>query len=128
MTRIHELLQTAGAAIRILNGKRKNAIVAPVSRPGELCDGHDLDRGYSHVYQFVQAGNDSFESRLRLECADVQFINNVIFDRQAEPMSVLPIERWVDDLGRAVNPLRLVAGPRIRVVLVPSGSLFVFRS
>src|SRR5437762_11048199 len=40
MTRINELLQTIGSAIRVLNSKWIDAVVAPITRAGKLRDRH----------------------------------------------------------------------------------------
>src|SRR5712692_8135501 len=103
MARIHQFLQTGRSAVGILNSKQKGPVIAPISRTGKLSDGHDLDSCYSRAGQFVKLGDNRFESSLRSEGADVQFINDVVFDRQAEPVLVLPIEPWIDHFGRTVH-------------------------
>ena len=109
MTRIHKLLQPGRASIRILNSERECSVVTPVSRAGKLRNRHELDSANSRFGQFIKVWNDSFERSLSRERADMQFIDDVVFDGESEPVQILPIELPIDDLRRAVHSVGLVA-------------------
>ena len=109
MTRVDQLLQTIRAAVGILRGKRVDAVVAPITRAGKLRHRHQLDCGDPNVGKPVQMGNDSFECSFGRERANMQLVDEVLFDRQPEPMVVTPLEVRTHDFRRAMHTLRLIA-------------------
>ena len=56
VTRVDQPLQLSRAAIRILHGKRIDAVVAPIAAAGKLRHRHQFDRGHAQVDQAVQLG------------------------------------------------------------------------
>ncbi len=71
MTRVDELLQAGVATVRVLHGEGEHAVVAPVTPPGKLSHGHDLDRTHTELSEVVELGDDGLKGSLGAEGADV---------------------------------------------------------
>src|SRR4051812_757683 len=83
MTRVDQLLQALWAAVRILNGERVHAVVSPIAGPGKLRHRHQFDRGNAEAGKRAQVWNHASECATLAESSNVQFVNDVIFDRQS---------------------------------------------
>ena len=84
---IDECLEPFRAAIGRLNGPRMSRVVPPGTITGEFSDRHDFNRVYSQVTQVRQFFNGRGErarslTGARVECADVQFVNNQVVKRR----------------------------------------------
>src|SRR2546426_5113129 len=97
MAGIHKSLEASRAAVRILNGEGKNAVVSPVPAARELSDRHQLDRRDAGFSDLVEMRNNSVERFLRSESSNVEFVDEVVFDRKPEPVTVFPVEAWIDN-------------------------------
>ena len=94
---IHKSLEAGRAAVRILNGEGKNAVVSPVPAARELSDRHQLDRRDAGFSDLVEMRNNSVERSLRSESSDVELVDDVVFNRKPEPVAVFPVEAWIDN-------------------------------
>ena len=102
------------AAVGILRRVRQHAVVAPVSRAGELVDGHQLQRRHAQLAQRRQPREDRIERSFRRERADVNLGDHAIVDVWRLRF---PCERpRIDDDGLAMRPVRLIARSRIGIV------------
>ena len=104
---VYQTLESSGASVGVLRRKRVSRIVAPVAVSRELRDGHEFDGRYAQFPEFVQAGDDGVEGPFRRVCARVEFIDDVMRQKQAAPGLVFPGETGVDHLGWAVNAVGL---------------------
>ena len=108
---IDQPLEPLRTAVAVLDGEGIDAVVAPVALPGELGHRHQLQGGHAQFQQVVEAGNDRGEGAGRGEGADVEFVDQVVLERQTGPGAVAPGEgARVDDPRRSVDALRLPAG------------------
>src|SRR5207302_2645192 len=121
MTDVHQLLQSAGAAVCRVGRVKTYAIVAPIAAAGKLSHGHQLDGRNSQFLQGTNPGDDALECSLRRECTGVDLIEDVIAEWYAFPSVVGPDKgAGVDNLRGTVNTLRLGArdwiGPVILII------------
>ena len=125
VARIHEFFQAGRSAVTVLNRKREDTVVAPITRAGKLGDRHDFDGSDSSLHQFVQMGNYRFESSLGRERSHVQLIDDVVLDGKSEPMPVLPVESRVDNFRRAVDSFGLITRDGIGQFLTGGETILV---
>src|SRR5436309_9463196 len=114
MTDIDQRLEAAGTAVRILNRVGKYAVIAPVSCSWKLRDRHQLNGSNSNTDELVEVWDDGFERSGGSERSNMQFIDDVIFNREPEPMGVSPLEARIHDLRRTKYAVRLIPGYRVR--------------
>ena len=95
-----------------------DAVIAPVPPAREVGNRHQLDRGDPEPAELGQLLDQRGKGSLGGVGADVELVDDQVVGRQTGPGFVAP---WkcprVDDLGRAVDPLRLEARGGIRVGL-----------
>ncbi len=89
MRGIHQTLEPVRTAITGLHGVRRNAVIAPVTRARESCNRHDLNHGDAEFFEIRQSGDSCVERAFRRERANVEFVNYVVAQRQAAPMSAV---------------------------------------
>src|SRR4051794_2341085 len=106
MTGIDQPTQTIRVAVGNLRRIWINAVIAPITHSRKLSNRHQFKGGDTQVFQRAQKGNNRVKRALVGECPDVKLVEDVIFERNSSPISILPGEVWYDDLGRAMNPLR----------------------
>ena len=87
---VHQLLQTARPAIRILRSIRKHAVVAPVAVARKLADRHDLDRRDSQLFEIAQPRDDRLERPLARESSHVDLIEDKILAADSFPILIRP--------------------------------------
>ncbi len=102
-----------------MGGKRKDPVVAPVALARELRHGHEFDGGDAEGRQIVQALDRRIEGARSGERAHVQFVHNVVLQRQPTPIAVRPVESRAGDLRWPVNALGLKTGGRVRSLQRP---------
>src|ERR1700730_4887814 len=78
MAGIHQVFELTGAAIGILHGEGKGAIVSPISHAGKLRHRHELNGGDSQGLQLWKVRNDGFKGSFGCEGPDVELIDDVI--------------------------------------------------
>ena len=114
VARIDKPLQAFRAAIAILHSKGMNPVVAPIAVAWELSHGHQLNRRHAQFLQFNQVWNDRIKRSFAAVRADVDFIDDVVFQREPTPVRIPPSKSpIVDDFGSPVNTFWL--GLRCRV-------------
>ena len=107
MRRIHQTLQALRASIAGLRSVRRDSVVSPVAHARKSRHRHKLDHGHSKLFQVRKLVDHSIESAFGSECSDVQFVQDVIFERQATPIGIAPPEAlWIDDLSRSMDAFR----------------------
>ncbi len=115
---VYQAFEAQGAAVALLHGKGVGAVVAPVAAAGELGHRHDLHRGDAQLLEFGQMGNNRVKGAVRGEGAHVEFIDDEILERQAEPALIFPGEGGVHHPGGTVHILGLVPGSGIGTLQV----------
>ena len=98
MTGIDQQPQPLRPSVGILNCKRIDAIVAPVTAAGELGNGHEFNSRDTEIFQFVQIMNNGLKGALWRERAYVKFVDNIVMQWQSAPAVILPGEVWLDYL------------------------------
>src|SRR5205823_6508097 len=88
MSRIDESLQPVGASVARLRCVWMHSVVAPVAITGELRHRHQLDCRDAQVAEMGQLLGRRFERARRCEGADVELINDEIFERQSAPFAI----------------------------------------
>ena len=83
MAGVDEALQSGRPAVRVLRRADVDAVVAPVARAGKLRDRHQLDRRDAEVFERVEMLDDGVERAFPRECSDVQFVDDVVLERDA---------------------------------------------
>ena len=118
MRGVDEAAQVLGPAVGAGRRAPDRRRRSPSSAAGEIGDGHQLDRGDAEAGSARAAGR-SARRRFPRGCRRRRGARRrQIVDRQPGPGFVAPSERpRVDDLGRAVDPLRLEPRGGIRVRL-----------
>src|SRR5207302_11229627 len=111
-------LKAARPAVGNLRGIEANAVVTPVAFARELGYRHELDGRDAQVPQPVEIGDDSVESAFRRKSPDVELVQDVVAQRRAEPVLILPVEATVNEFRGAVHPLRLGSGRRVATLLL----------
>src|SRR5262245_55168141 len=84
-----------------------DAVVSPVASSRKLHDRHELHGRHAEIPQIVEARNNRIESSLPRERTDVKLVENIVAQRQAEPVVIVPGEGPVDDLRRLVDAVGL---------------------
>ena len=111
---VHETPEVIRRAVALRRGEQVHAVVAPAPAPGEVGQGHQLDRRHPQVPERLQPLRDPLEGPLGAEGADVQLVDDQLFRREALPGPVGPAEfPRVHHLRRPVDPLGLVAARRV---------------
>ena len=119
MAGVDQSFQAFGSAIGVLHREGINPVVAPVAPARKLGHRHQLQGGDPQIFQIIQMGDNGVEGPFRGKSPHVQFINHVIGKGEAGPMAVVPGEIRLNHLGRAVHPLGLKPGGRVREILLP---------
>ncbi len=99
--------EPVGAAVARLGCVGEHAVVAPVARPGELGDGHELDRRDPQVGQRVETVDGRVERARVGEGPDVQLVDHIFAQRAPPPPGVRPREVGIDHRGLAVDSVGL---------------------
>ena len=89
---VHETLQAVRAAVTVLRGIGKHAVISPVAGARELADRHDLDGIDAQITELAQPRDDRLERPFGGESADVQLVEDEIFSTQSLPILVAPGE------------------------------------
>src|SRR4051812_30394067 len=113
MTGVDEPLEALRPAVGILRGERLNAVIAPIPSAGKLRYRHQLQRCNAQLFEIIEARHNGIERPLRRERADVQLVNEVVFKLGTGPTLVAPVEVAVEDDGRTVYAIGLIARRRI---------------
>src|SRR4029077_6062781 len=114
MASVYQSLQGRGASVRVLHCIRVDAVIAPVSVSRKLCYRHEFDCADPQISQVSNSGNDCVKGSLRRKCSDMKFVEDILFQGNAEPTMVSPCKACIHDLGRTVHSLRLKSRSRIR--------------
>src|SRR5689334_14476 len=107
MASVYQPLQSCGASVRVLHCIRVDAVIAPVSVSRKLCYRHKFDCGDPQILQLANSGNDRVECSLWRKCSDMKFIEDILFQGNAEPTVVSPCDVRSHYFGRTVHSLRL---------------------
>ena len=108
---VHEPPEVVRRAVAVRRGEQVHAVVAPAPAPGEVGQGHQLDRRHPQVPERLQPLRDPLEGPLGAEGADVQLVDDQLFRREALPGPVGPAKlARVHHLRRPVDPLGLDSG------------------
>src|SRR6185503_7587 len=115
---IYETLQPIGAAVWVVNGIERHAIVAPAVPPVERCHRHKLDVSHSEIAQVVEFADCRIEGALRREGSDVQLVDDGARQRRRWEMRIVPVELiLVINARKLVNSGWLSLRTRIRIGL-----------
>ena len=113
---IDEAAEVVGPAVKPGRREQVDAVVTPAETAGEVGHRHHFQHRHAEVGQFLQFTGGRFVSPLLRERADVHLIDHLTLQAGAAPVLVGPGERRrIDDLRRAVRPLRLEARRGIRI-------------
>ena len=74
---VHQPLQALCSAVGALGRVWVNSVIAPVTAPGELSNGHQLDGRDPQLDQLIQAVDGALEGPFPGKRADVQLIEDV---------------------------------------------------
>jgi hypothetical protein len=107
MTGVHQPFETIWPSVGILHGEGINPVIAPVSIAGELSHRHELYGGDAQFLQFIQMRSDGVKGSLTRESTHVEFIDDIVFQRETGPVLVFPGESGVHHLRWAEDTLRL---------------------
>ena len=78
--------------------KKIHSVVTPTEFPGKIRDRHHLDHRDSNARQLRQLFRRGAPGALGRKCADVHFVDNLAFQRDARPLRVGPFElSCIDD-------------------------------
>ena len=78
--------------------KKIHPVVTPAEFPGEICNRHHLDHRDSDARQLRQLLRRGAPRSLLRKCADVHFVDDLAFQRNARPLRVGPLEPfWIND-------------------------------
>ena len=115
---VDQALQPFRPPVALLHREREDAVVSPVSPPGELRNGHQLHGGDPQLHEGVQARDDGVEGAFGRVRPDVELVEDVRRQRDPAPFQAHPGERiGVDDHGGSVDALWLESGRRVRELL-----------
>src|SRR5580765_8276240 len=114
---VHETLERRGAAIRILRSKKIDPVITPIAGSGKLSDWHEFNRRDPEIGELLEIRNYRVKGSFWREASDMQFVKNAALKRSTLPIVIRPTEEiQINDLGRTMDSLRLIAGRRIRQV------------
>ena len=117
---IDEAAQIVRRAIAARRSERRDAVVAPVPPARKIGDRHQFDGRDSQFAQIGQARGGGGEAAFRSEGADVQFVEDRVFERESFPFAIGPGKMPpIDNLRRAMDSFRLRARCRIRKRAAP---------
>ena len=86
-------------------------------RSGKLSDWHEFNRRDPEISEFLEMRNYRVKGSFGRIGSNMQFVKDAVLKRSTLPVVVRPTEEiQVNDLGRAMNSLRLIAGRRVRQV------------
>ena len=111
---LNEGLQIGIAAIGSVQGEQVGAVIAPVALAGEGGQRQQLDHRNAEGLQVRQLGPGGGQGPLRGEGADMQFIDDGIFDGDAAPAVRLDAG-WIGHRRGAMHAVRLGTGGRVRI-------------
>ena len=114
MRGVDKLLEPLRAAVRLMDSKPVDAVVAPVSGSGEGLQRHEFDGVDAQLGEVVQLLNHAGEGAGGGEGAHVELVNHHVLGGDAGPVVIVPREVGAHDLGRAMHALGLEARARIR--------------
>src|SRR5829696_8366153 len=113
--RVDELGEPGRATVGRLRGGDVDAVVAPAVAPGELADGHQLDRRHAEVAQAGEVRDGVAERPARAERADVQLVDHGVGHARRHEGGVGPLhDAGVEQARRPAQPLGLEARARVR--------------
>src|SRR5436190_15408661 len=92
MDRVHQSLQTCGAAIRILRSILIHSVVTPVPGAGKLSHGHDFNRRNAEVDQSRERRDHRLKRAFPRVSSDVQFIKHAAFESAPSPVGITPLK------------------------------------
>src|SRR5258706_955172 len=98
VTGIDEPLHRLRSTVGVLHRERQHTVVAPIAAAGKLRYRHQLDRRDTQLKEIFEIGNQRIKGARRRESADVQLVNNIIFERYASPAFFIPAKIAVDHL------------------------------
>src|ERR1700754_3835311 len=110
---IDETLEAGDTAIGVLYGEGIDAVIAPVAVTWELRQWHELDRIDAQLHEVIEPLYDPFKVVRGREGAGMQFVDDLVAERDAFPVAVRPGKMPVGDGGGAVYALRLIKGGRV---------------
>src|SRR5262249_48647482 len=118
---IDKFLQVGNGAVGVLERKRENAVVSPVSSARELRERHQLDGCYAKFSKIVEVRQESGKRAFTGVRADVQFVENTVAEGHTFPWLIGPSEFCgIDNQRSFVNAFRLKSGggigPRVCAV------------
>ena len=103
---VHQALQRGRAAVRLVHGPGRDAVVAPVALARERLHRHELDAGDAQLRQVRQPRRGGVERPLRRERSDVQLVEDERLERQTAEPGVPPrVPAGVEEPGRPVHAL-----------------------
>src|SRR5260370_3034734 len=114
MARVDKLFQAVRAPIRRVRSIEIDPIVAPVAAAGKFRYWHQLHGSNPEHFQIRELGNDGFECTFSGKCARMKFVDDVIMQCEAGPVSVRPgVRAWIYNSRGAMNAEGLPTRDRI---------------
>ena len=114
VTGIDQHFELIRSAVRVLDGVRIDAVVAPVTVARELGNRHDFNRTDAKLFQIAQSFDCRRKRPFRRERTHVQFIDHHLLQAHAAPVIILPIKSPVIEyLAGPVNTFRLKVRRRV---------------
>src|SRR5207248_717936 len=114
MCPIDEGAELVRCSVKICRCKQCRSVITPTELAWKFSDGHDFEKSDSIVHEGRQHFTRSAPCPFTGQCADVRFINDLLFEVNTFPGVILPaIKKRIDDLGRAMRTIGLEAGSRV---------------
>ena len=89
--------QPVDSPVRVLRGVGIDPVVTPVTLAGELGHRHQLQGRDAKVFQPSEMLRDPVKCALQRESPNVQLVQHVIAQRNAQPFAVFPVIGGIDD-------------------------------
>lgn len=110
---VDEPLESLGAAVGLVHGPQRDALVAPAVPAGERAQGHQLDVCDAQFDEMAEPVGRRVQGALGRVRADVQLVEHRSGQRAPGPRGTPRVPLVVDDRAQPVRAVRLPAGARV---------------
>ncbi len=97
MRLINQGLEIVGASIGTVRRIPQHAVIAPITRPCEICQRHQFQRGDTGGHQMIELADHGTVGAIRCEGADMAFEHDGFLPRASAPVRSAPLVGAVID-------------------------------